>query len=89
MLDLCGMVNDPELPKSGKHRELDRSQIRKSEEAVQKVMAAIHNFTNPWTITNKDRLYSVASGAPVSPEIEADVLDAQRIGKKLKEILRN
>ena len=77
LLDLCGMVNDPELPKSGKHRELDRSQIRKSEEAVQKVMAAIHNFTNPWTIANKDRLYSVASGAPGSPEIKACLLDAQ------------
>ena len=41
MLDVCGMINDPDCPKDGKHRDLDPAQIKKSEKAVQKVLTAI------------------------------------------------
>ena len=33
-LEMCDMIDDPEYPKDGKHRELEAAQIRKSEEAV-------------------------------------------------------
>ena len=46
-------------------------------------MEAISNLTNPWRCP-KDRLYSLASGAPVSADIEHDVLNADEIGKKRK-----
>ena len=31
MLDMCGLIDDPECPKKGKHRELEQHEIRKSE----------------------------------------------------------
>ncbi|KAI4809457.1 hypothetical protein KUCAC02_018336 [Chaenocephalus aceratus] len=34
-LEMCGMIDDPEMPKTGKHRELEPAQIKKSELAVQ------------------------------------------------------
>ena len=84
MLDMCDMIDDPERPKSGKHRDIEVSQIKKSENAVKKIMEAISHFTNPWRIANKDRLYCLASEAPVSEEIEKDVLRADVLGKDLK-----
>ena len=30
-LEICGLVDDPDLPKEGKHRELHQSHIKKSE----------------------------------------------------------
>ena len=83
-LEMCGMLNDPDSPKFGKHRELELAEIKKSEEAVQRTMTAIHNFTNQFTVPDKHRLYSLASGAPVSAEIEYDVLQAEAIGKAAK-----
>ena len=44
-LELCGMIDDPEMPRAGKHRELEPAQIKKSEEAVQRVIIAIKSLT--------------------------------------------
>ena len=44
MLEMCDMIDDPEYPKCGKHRET--SQIKKSESAVKKIIEAIPHFTN-------------------------------------------
>ena len=85
MLDMCGMIDDPECPKAGLHRERETGQIKKSEIAVQKVIAAINNFTNPWRIPIKDKLFSLASGAPVPHENEDDLLNAEALGKSLKD----
>ena len=49
-LEMCGLIDDPDCPKRGKHRELEPAQIRKYEEAVQRVILAIDGFTNPWKI---------------------------------------
>lgn len=84
MLDMCGLIDDPECPKAGKHRELEKTEIKKSEEAVQRAIAAINNFTNPFTLPDKEHLYSLASGAPVSAEVETDVLHAEVTGKQAK-----
>ncbi|KAM3609703.1 uncharacterized protein V6R79_018889 [Siganus canaliculatus] len=79
-LEMCGMIDDPDCPKRGKHRELDPAQIRKYEEAVKRVILTINGFTNPCKIPDKNRLYSLASGAPVDPEVEVDVLQAEAAG---------
>lgn len=71
MLETCGMIDDP-------------AEIRKSEDAVKRTISAICNFTNPFTIPDKDHLYNIASGAPVSCDIESDVLRAEAIGKEAK-----
>ena len=87
-LDMCGLITDPDYPKEGKHRELHNAQIKKSEDAVLKVMTAIRSFTKPWRIPDKSRLYSLASGSPASKEVENDVLRAEKLGKSLKEEFR-
>ncbi|XP_072029165.1 uncharacterized protein [Amphiura filiformis] len=85
MLEMCGLIDDPDCPKAGKHRELERAEIKKSEDAVQRTITAIRNFVNPFSLVDKDRLYILASGAPVSPEVEFDVLRAEAVGKEAKE----
>ncbi len=87
LLEMCGLINDLEFPKAGKHCELDPAQIKKSEEAVQRTIAAIKSFTNPFQMTDKERLYCIASSAPVSREVEVDVLCAEAVGKAAKEML--
>lgn len=79
------MLGDSDVPKGNKHRELEKAQIRKSEEAVQQTITAIQSFTNPFTIADKDRLYCISSGAPCSVEVEHDVLHAESIGKEAKQ----
>ena len=56
MLDMCGLIDDPDCPKVEKHRELEKAEIKKSEDAVQRTMSAISKFPNPFTIVDKDRL---------------------------------
>ena len=79
------MINDPECPTAGKHRDLDTAQVRKSERAIQNVMTAISYFTNPWRTPNKEKLFSLASGTPVPADVEVDVFQADTVGKTLKE----
>ena len=84
-LEMCGLRNDPDCHKGGKHREIWPAEIKKGEDAVKKTISAIKSFTNPFTISDKDKLYSIASGASVSGEIEKDVLGAEDAGKKARE----
>ena len=85
MLDICRIINDPECPTAVKHRDLDTAQVRKSERAIQNVMTAISHSTNPLRTPNKEKLFSLASGAPVPADVEVDVLRANTVGKTLKE----
>ena len=48
-------------------------------------MTAISHFINPWRTTNKEKLFSLASGAPVPADVEVDVLRSDTVGKTLKE----
>jgi len=86
MLEICGLMDDPDCPKAGKHGKLERAEIRKSEDASQCTTSAIYNFTNPFSLVDKDHLYSLASGAPVSSEVELDVYHAEAAGKEVKEM---
>lgn len=81
---MVGLIDDPDCPRAGRHRELEKAEVRKSEKAVQRILTAVRNFTNPFTITDKDRLYSVASGAPIPMDVEKDVLQAEAVGKAAK-----
>ena len=64
---------------------MERAEIEKSKETVQRTISALRNFTNPFSFVVKNRLYSLASGAPVSPEVELDVLRAEAAGKEAKD----
>ena len=48
MLDMCSLIDDPECLRVGKHRELEKSEIKKSERAVELVITSIQNFMNPF-----------------------------------------
>ncbi|XP_070206175.1 visual pigment-like receptor peropsin [Littorina saxatilis] len=77
---MVNLLDDPDCPKVGRHRELEKAEIKKSEEAVQRVITAVKNFTNPFSISDKDRLYSLASGAPVRMDVEQDLFQAAAKG---------
>lgn len=42
---------------------------------------AFESFMNPFEIEGTDQLYNISSGAPVSKEIEHDILRAETAGK--------
>ena len=65
---------------SQKKKKKERAEIQKSEDAVQRTILAIHNFTNPFTIPDKNHLYNLASDGPSPPDVEYE-----RIGKEAKE----
>ena len=81
---MVNLVDDPECPRARRHRELETAEVKKYEDAVQRVMSAVKNFTNPFAIADKERLYSLASGAPVPLEVEVDVLRAEAVGRAAK-----
>ena len=71
---MADLITDPDNPRSGRHRELEKAEISKSEQAVVRVIDAVKNFTNPFTVADKEQLYCLASGAPVPLDVETDVL---------------
>jgi len=89
LLDMLDLNDDPDRPQAGKHRDLGRTEIMRSETAVQNVISAIQSFTNPFEIIDKTRLYSLASGAPVPDDVARDVLGAEDIGREAKETFVN
>ena len=48
-MEMCDLADDLDVPKGGRHRELEKAEIRKSEDAVQQTITAIKSFTNPFT----------------------------------------
>ena len=73
-LELVDIINDPDCPGAGRHRELEKAEIKKCEESVQRVLAAVRNFANPFTVADKNRFYSLTSSAHVPMEVEMGVL---------------
>ena len=55
---------DPDYPRAGRHCELEKAEVKTYEDSVLRVLAAVRNFTNPFTVADKNRLYSLASGVP-------------------------
>ena len=77
-------INDLDRQKARRHRKLEKSLVIEVEESVQRVTGAVRNFTNPFTVADKNRHYSMTSGAPVPMEIEMDVLRAEAAGMAAK-----
>ena len=68
-----------------KHKDLRPVEILKSELAVNATIDAIENFVNPFTISDKDHLYSLSSGLKIPEDIEKDILKAERVGNQEKQ----
>ena len=60
-----------------KHKDLRPTEIIKSELAVKVTIDAIENFVNPFTISDKEHLYSLSSGLKIPQDIEQDLLKAE------------
>ena len=56
--------NDPDCQRPGRHCELKKAEVKKCDESVQRFLAAVRNFTNPFTVADKNRLYCLVSDAP-------------------------
>ena len=84
ILEMIGMLRDRDNPLHSKHRELGKSEIRRSEDAIRRTTDAITGWLNPFTIPNKDKLYILSSGSPVSEEVADDVLRAEKAGNDAK-----
>ena len=76
---MIDITNDPDCPRAGRHCELNKVEVKKCEESVQRVLAAVRNFINPFTVADKNRLYSLASGAPSPRNSSLDVLRAEAL----------
>ena len=64
-METVGLISDSDCPKAEQHHKLEKAATKKSEDDLQQVLAAIKNFTNSFDIAVKDRLYSLASRAPM------------------------
>ena len=59
MIEIRGLVDDPELLTAGKRCKLEKSQIIKPEIAVQQTITAIKIFANSYEIIEKDHLFNL------------------------------
>ena len=75
----------PESRGSTKHKDLRPSEVMKSEKSVSKTTTAIRSFMNPFDVDDREKLYSLSSGAPATVSVEGEVLSAEKIGKAAKE----
>ena len=82
---MAGMSRDEDNPICGKHRDLGKAEIRRSEAAVNRTMTSIDEWLNPFTIPNHDILYVLSSGSPVPAEVAIDGLRADEAGKIAKQ----
>ena len=71
------------------HKDVRPAEIQKSDPEVCETQNAICGFTNPLTLSDKDYLYCLSSGAHVPVENVNDSLTAEAQGKKAKENLIN
>ena len=62
------------------HKDVRPSKIRQSEEDTMKVIDAVCNFLNPFTIDNKGLLYCLSSGAPAPDDIANELLQIDSFG---------
>ena len=70
---------------SRKHKDMRPTEVKKSERKVQQTMEAVNSFINPFDVPDKDKLYSLSSGAAAPPHVEAYVM-TDRAGIEAKEV---
>ncbi|MES9950704.1 MAG: hypothetical protein ABW118_17235 [Candidatus Thiodiazotropha sp.] len=63
------------------HKEFQPAQIKSSETATSRMKDAIVNFTDPFTVDNKDELFCIASGKPAPEDVRKDLLESQERGQ--------
>ena len=69
---MVDIIKDPDCPRAERHRELEKAEVKKFLESVQRVFAAVRNFTNHFTVADKNKLPDFWCAVPM--EFEMDVL---------------
>ena len=70
---------------SDTHKDIQPAEILKGERSVAKAMEAIENFSSPFEVPDRNKLYRLSSGVPVPLNVENDVLEAEKTGNTEKE----
>ena len=86
LLEACD-IRDPYSEPTSSHHEVTKTEIKRGETYVQKVLFAIDGFMNPFNPPpehNPYLLYRISPGKPIPKEIEEDVFRANPAGVKLK-----
>lgn len=78
------MAGDEGNTKQGKHRQICKFEIKRTEAAVQRTPDAIKGWLNPFNMADKDKLCVISSGVCVSLDAERDVLRSGKMGKETK-----
>ena len=63
------------------HKDLRSSEIRRGEKDLQTLIAAFHNFINPFEVEVKEDMLCISSGARIPGEVANDILNVEAIGK--------
>ena len=69
-----GMIDDPDIPKGGKHHWLNFYSVKKSKLAVKQVMAAIYGFTYSWGLKIKTEYTLLHQALPFLKMLEVTLL---------------
>ncbi|KAK2174779.1 hypothetical protein NP493_778g04022 [Ridgeia piscesae] len=51
-LDIVDITNDPDCPRAGRHCELEKAEVKKWEETVQRVLASVRNSGEPGSFSD-------------------------------------
>ena len=75
---------------SDDHRDISKAEIKRGQQYVNTTMQAFSNFLEPFdSSVDRSRLYNISSGAPVSADIETDLLTAEKQGGRARSNLVN
>ena len=69
----------------GRHKDLGRTEIQRSERRVSRTIDAINSFTSPFDVPDHEKLYCISSGVPATLPIEKDIMRAEDAGRQAKE----
>ena len=78
MLQMADMTDEG---RGNTHRDVHPSMIRRSEKETAKVLDEFDSFFHPFSIDGDEKLYSIASGKPATPEVESAVMSADSVVK--------
>ena len=62
------------------HKDTRPSEIRKTEEDVQKLLESFQNFSSPFDTDERKALFCLSSGKPAPPEVMEDLLECEQRG---------
>ena len=75
-MELAGMTDEEET----NHKDTRPSEIRKTEEDVQKLLESFQNFSSPFDTDERKALFCLSSGKPAPPEVMEDLLECEQRG---------